>query len=74
MWWNISIYGIHLRLLVSRPVSIVKVLYTDSESILKVSGGLCVPFRVGRGIRQGCAMSQMLYTLATELMFSCLSS
>lgn len=39
----------------------VKMLYTDVESVLKVNGGLCTPFKVGRGVRQGCPLSGMLY-------------
>lgn len=44
----------------------IKVLYSDVESILKVNGDLCAPFKVYRGIRQGCALSGMLYSLAIE--------
>uniref|UniRef100_A0A3B3HMN0 Reverse transcriptase domain-containing protein n=1 Tax=Oryzias latipes TaxID=8090 RepID=A0A3B3HMN0_ORYLA len=44
----------------------IKVFYAEAESVLKVNGGLCAPFRVGRGIRQGCALSGMLYALSLE--------
>ncbi len=44
----------------------LRVLYCDVESLLKVNGDLCAPFRVSRGIRQGCALSGMLYSLAIE--------
>lgn len=44
----------------------VKVLYSDVESILKINGGLSAPFKVGRGVRQGCPLSGMLYSLAIE--------
>lgn len=44
----------------------VKVLYGDVESVLKINGGLCAPFKVCRGIRQGCSLSGMLYALAIE--------
>uniref|UniRef100_A0A8C5D1K3 Reverse transcriptase domain-containing protein n=1 Tax=Gouania willdenowi TaxID=441366 RepID=A0A8C5D1K3_GOUWI len=44
----------------------VKVLYSEVESVLKFNGGLCAPFRVCRGVRQGCALSGMLYTLSLE--------
>jgi len=47
-------------------VEMVKMLYTDVESVLKVNGGLCTPFKVGRGVRQGCSLSGMLYSLAIE--------
>lgn len=38
-------------------IDIIKVLYEDIESILKINGGLSSPFKVERGIRQGCSMS-----------------
>jgi len=47
-------------------INYIKVLYNGVESILKVNGGLCTPFTVFRGIRQGCALSGMLYSLAIE--------
>ncbi|KAJ3607627.1 hypothetical protein NHX12_024678, partial [Muraenolepis orangiensis] len=36
----------------------IKVLYNKIESVLKFNGGLCAPFRVCRGVRQGCALDQ----------------
>ncbi|KAK3548594.1 hypothetical protein QTP70_015104 [Hemibagrus guttatus] len=47
-------------------IGMIKVLYCEIESVLKVNGGLCAPFKVLRGIRQGCALSGMLYTLAID--------
>ncbi len=47
-------------------INCIKVLYSDVESILKVNGGLCAPFSVHRGVRQGCSLSGMLYSLAIE--------
>lgn len=47
-------------------VNMIRVLYNDVESILKINGGLSAPFKVGRGIRQGCSLSGMLYSLAIE--------
>ena len=44
----------------------IKVLYSDIESVLNFSGGLCTPFRVHRGVWQGCALSGMLYALSLE--------
>ena len=46
----------------------IKVMYENIESVLKVNGGLCKPFKVTRGVRQGCAMSGMLYALSVEPM------
>ena len=37
--------------------------------MLKINGGLCCkPFKAERGIRQGCSMSGMLYSLSIEPM------
>lgn len=44
----------------------VKVLYGDIESVVKVNGGLSAPLKVRRGIRQGCSMSGMLYSIAIK--------
>ena len=41
----------------------VRVVYSDVESILRVNGGLSAPLKVGRGVRQGCPLSGMLYFL-----------
>ena len=47
-------------------ISMLKVMYCDVESILKINGGLSAPFKVNRGVRQGCSLSGMLYSLAIE--------
>lgn len=47
-------------------IAMIRVLYQYIESVLKINGGLCTPFKVQRGIRQGCALSGMLYALAIE--------
>ncbi|KAI3351100.1 hypothetical protein L3Q82_005669 [Scortum barcoo] len=44
----------------------IQVLYHDVASILKINGGLAAPFTVQRGVRQGCSLSGMLYSLAIE--------
>ena len=55
-------------------ISMVRVLYQDIESVLKINGGLSAPFKACRGIRQGCAMSGMLYSLAIEPLLNKLRS
>lgn len=47
-------------------IAMLKVMYSDIESLLKINGGLGAPFKVGRGIRQGCSLSGMLYALCFE--------
>ena len=44
----------------------IQVLYSDIESVLKINGGLSAPFKIRRGVRQGCFLSGMLYSMAIE--------
>jgi len=44
-------------------INMIEAMYRDVESVLKVNGGLRAPFEIQRGIRQGCVMSGMLYSL-----------
>uniref|UniRef100_A0A8C2GDM5 Reverse transcriptase domain-containing protein n=1 Tax=Cyprinus carpio TaxID=7962 RepID=A0A8C2GDM5_CYPCA len=61
LWSTLSAFGF-----CESFVDMIRVLYCDVESVLKINGGLCAPFRVLRGIRQGCSLSGMLYSLAIE--------
>lgn len=47
-------------------VAMIQVLYCDITSVLKINGVLSGPFSVLRGVRQGCSLSGMLYSLAIE--------
>ena len=49
-------------------IAMIKVLYQNIESVLKINGGLSAPFKVSRGVRQGCSLSGMLYSLSIEPM------
>lgn len=44
----------------------IMVLYEEIESVLKINGRLCKPFKVTRGIKLGCPLSGMLYALSIE--------
>jgi hypothetical protein len=44
-------------------IAMIRVLYSGVESVLKVNAGLSAPFSIGRGIRQGCSVSGMLYSI-----------
>lgn len=61
MWQTLDAFGFNSGL-----INMIRVLYSDIESILKINGGLSAPFKVQRGIRQGCSLSGMLYSLAIE--------
>ena len=51
-------------------ISWIKTLYTDINSQICTNGYLSEPFTLERGVRQGCPLSPMLYTLATEALLS----
>lgn len=61
LWNALSAFGFSPNF-----ICMIKALYCDIESILKVNGDLCAPFKVYRGVRQGCPLSGMLYSLAIE--------
>ncbi len=44
----------------------IRALYSDIASVLKINGGLSAPFNIERGVRQGCCLSGMLYSIAIE--------
>ena len=51
-------YGISTKL-----VRLMKALYHDTQSTVRVEGELTEWFRVNTGIRQGCLMSPMLFNV-----------
>lgn len=61
LWKVLDAFGFN-----SGFITMLKVMYCDIESLLKVNGGLGAPFKVERGIRQGCSLSGILYALAIE--------
>ncbi len=49
-----------------RFISYIRLLYKGAESLLKVGGSLTTPFSAEKGIRQGCPLSGLLYSIAIE--------
>ncbi len=47
-------------------ISFIKLLYAGASCMIKVAGGLSLPVKVHRGIRQGCPLSGQLYSLIIE--------
>ncbi|KAJ3609222.1 hypothetical protein NHX12_023746 [Muraenolepis orangiensis] len=61
LWKTLEAFGFSPGLIAK-----IKALYSNIESVLKINGGLSAPFKIQRGIRQGCSLSGMLYSLAFE--------
>ena len=51
-------------------IKYIKLLYTQTESLVKIGNSLTVPFTFEKGIRQGCPLSGLLYTLSIEPLLS----
>ncbi len=47
-------------------IAYIRLLYADTYSMVKINGTLTRPFRVSKGIRQGCGLSGILYAIAIE--------
>ncbi|KAL3687192.1 hypothetical protein R1sor_013501 [Riccia sorocarpa] len=55
-------------------ISAVKALQEDAESSLLFNGRALPPFRIGKGVRQGCPMSPLLFVIATCPLIAALKS
>ena len=44
----------------------IRLLYKGTESLIKINNSLTAPFPFAKGIRQGCPLSGLLYTIAIE--------
>jgi len=47
-------------------ICFVKLLYNNISNLCKVNNFLCSPFQVQRGVRQGCPLSGLLFSLLLE--------
>lgn len=48
----------------------IKLLYKDSKVQINISGILTEPFKVYRGVKQGCPLCAVLYVLAISTLFN----
>ena len=58
----------------ARFISYLQIIYGYAESLVKVCSSLTVPFSFEKGIRQGCPLSGLLYTIAIEPLLNNLRS
>ena len=50
----------------NRFVDYVKTLYTNPTACINVNGHLTTPFSLERGVKQGCPLSMLLYSIVAE--------
>ena len=43
-------------------------LYMNQEAVVRVNGDVSEPGEIGRGVRQGCLLSPLLFSLYVEMM------
>ena len=58
LWEVVSRYGVSAKL-----VRLLKALYRDTQSAVRVEGDLTEWFNVNTGLRQGCLLSPMLFNI-----------
>ena len=61
LWQKLSKIGIRGKLLTS-----LKALYTNLYSSVKIKNKLSPPFEVGRGVKQGCTLTPILFNIFTN--------
>ena len=47
---------------------LLKDLYMNQEAVIRVAGGESKPGIIGRGVRQGCPISPLLFSIYAEVM------
>ena len=52
-----------------RDRRLIKTLYMNQEAVVGVNGDLSDPGEIGRGVRQGCLLSPLLFSLYVEMIW-----
>ena len=55
-------------------ISLIKLFCSDKKSCIQINGNLTEQFDIGRGIRQGCPLSMLIYILFKEALYCYIKS
>ena len=58
----------------SEVIAMIKLFCADNKSSLQINGHVLDQFDIGRGIRQGCPLSMILYVLFKESLYTYIKS
>lgn len=65
LWHALKVHGVPSEL-----ISAIKILYHQAHCQCFVNGYLSEPFPIGKGVRQGCPLSMLLFSLCINLLLS----
>ena len=51
-------------------IKILKLFCSNVRSVIQINGNITSSFHIGRGVRQGCPLSMMIYVLFKEALYS----
>ena len=55
-------------------ISLIKLFCSDKKSCIQINGNLTDQFHIGKGIRQGCPLSMMIYVIFKEALYQYIKS
>ena len=55
-------------------IDLIKLFCLNKKSCLEINGNILVAFNIGRGIRQGCPLSMLIYVIFKEALYKYIKS
>lgn len=64
--WNHLWQALQEMAVPTHLIQLIKVLYTCNKAYITIDGELSKPFHVGKGVRQECVLSPLLFNIYGE--------